>query len=121
MLQYTRRAEVLSSVTSSINNVSSNIELDRNPILTYCNWNYRKKYHLTSKELKSIIKEFDSTKIPYYVRIFNEIPTSIIQYFIDNNDLLDADLQDIWSKITMIKGLRLQENFWQEYNSLRAS
>ncbi|MEA3383635.1 MAG: hypothetical protein U9Q20_03035 [Campylobacterota bacterium] len=121
MLQYTRRFEVTPKTISSVNGVSAESELDNNPILTYCNWNYGKKHHLTSKKLKLIIKEFDSTKIPYYVRVFNETPIATIQYFIDSSNLSDNDLKDIWLKISNIRGLRLRNNFWQEYNSLRAS
>ena len=52
MLQYTRRSELIPKLSS----LQSNVESDNNPILTYCNWNYEKRHHLTSKKLKSIIK-----------------------------------------------------------------
>ena len=115
MLQYTRRSELIAKLSS----LQSNVESDNNPILTYCNWNYEKIHHLTSKKLKSIIKKFDASKLPYYVRIFNETPASTIQYFIDKNHLSDNDLKNIWKKVSDIKGVRLQERFWQEYDSLR--
>lgn len=119
MLQYTRRSENISRVVYSSNAISSEIEIDNNPILTYCNWNYDRKYHLSLKKLKSIIKRFDSSKLPYYVRIFNETPITTIQYFIDSSSLADDDLRAIWREVSCIKGVRLQTNFWQEYNSLR--
>ena len=119
LLQYTRRSETIQRAISDENKISSELELDNNPILTYCNWNYDKKYHLTSKKLKSILKKFDDTKVPYYVRIFNETPISTIQYFIDSNNLKDSDLENIWDKVSQIKGIRLQSRFWKEYNSLR--
>ena len=121
MLQYTRRSETVSRIIHSLDRVSSEIELDNNPILTYCNWNYDRKYHLTSKKLKSILKRFDASKLPYYVKFFNETPISTVQYFIDNNNLTDNDLKAIWSKISNIRGIRLQVSFWKEYNSLRAA
>ena len=120
MLQYTRRSQTVPRVVYSSNRVSSEIEIDNNPILTYCNWNYDRKYHLSSKKLKSIIKRFDTSKLPYYVRIFNETPIATIQYFIDSNNLSDDDLRAIWREVANIKGIRLQTNFWKEYNSLRA-
>lgn len=119
MLQYTRRSETLPRVSYSSNAISSEIEIDNNPILTYCNWNYDRKYQLSLKKLKSIIKSFDTSKLPYYVRIFNETPIATIQYFIDTNNLSDDHLRDIWREVSKIKGIRLQTDFWQEYNSLR--
>lgn len=120
MLQYRRRFETVPRNTCSLDEVSLETELDDNPILTYCNWNYDRKYHLTSKELKSILKKFDRSKIPYYIKIFNETPVSTIQYFIDNNNLTDNDLKVIWSKVANLRGIRLRANFWKEYNSLKA-
>lgn len=119
MLQYIRRSENIPRVSYSSNRISSEIELNNNPILTYCNWNYDRKYHLTSKKLKSILKRFDASKIPYYVKIFNETPISTVQNFIDNNNLTDNDLKAIWLKVSNIRGIRLQVSFWKEYNSLR--
>ena len=120
MLHYTRRSEVNSRTPYSSATNDSNIELDNNPILTYCNWNYKKRHHLTSNKLKSIMKKFDVSKLPFYVRIFNETPVSTIQYFIDNNDLSDKELRDIWSKVSETRGIKLKTRFWKEYNSLRA-
>lgn len=116
MLQYIRRSEVTPRVNSTVNNP----RLDNNPILTYCNWNYTKQHHLTSKKLKGLIKKFNVTKLPCYVRIFNETPISTIQYFIDSHELNDDHLKTIWEKVSSIDGIRLRSDFWQEYNSLRA-
>lgn len=120
MLQYTRRSEIVPTALKSNSNADYNKELADNPILTYCNWNYEKKHHLTSKKLKSIIKRFDIKKLPYYVRIFNETPVNKIQYFIDKNHLKDDDLRNIWTKVSNIKGIKLKTKFWQEYNFLRS-
>jgi hypothetical protein len=107
-------------VYNSIEN-NNEAELDNNPILTYCNWNYRKNNHIDSSELVSILQKFNKTKLPYYVRIFNETPISTIQHFIDNNNISDDDLKNIWSKTVNISGIRLQKNFWDKYNLSRAS
>lgn len=117
MLQYIRRSEVIPRINSTVNNSN----LDNNPILTYCNWNYTKQHHLTAKKLKSLIKKFNVAKLPYYVRIFNEAPIPTIQYFIDNNELNDTDLKTIWEKVSSIDGIRLRSDFWQQYNSLRVA
>lgn len=121
MLQYTRRFETIPRIVHNPNRISSEIGLDNNPILTYCNWNYDKKYHLTSKKLKSILKRFDDSKIPFYIKIFNETPIPMTQYFIDNNNLTDNDLKAIWSKVSSIRGIILRVSFWENYNSLRTT
>ncbi len=111
MLQYTRRYE-----NTSTPKISSESDVDNNPILTYCNWNYKKEYHLDSEKLTSILKNFDSKNLAYYVRIFNETPINAIKYFIDTHNLSKYDLKNIWTKVSNIEGIRLQKDFWQKYN-----
>jgi len=119
MLQYTRRTEIVPKINHS--SVELINELDNDPILTYCNWSYKKNKQLTSKKLVSIIKRFDEKKLPYYVRIFNETPVSTIKYFLNNHDLSDNNLKIIWEETSKIKGVRLRRDFWKKYYSSKAS
>lgn len=117
MLQYTRKATILNRISSNIPRKTDKIENE--PMLTYCNWSYHKKHHLTQDDLIYILKVFKKDKSPYYIRIFNETSINSIQHFLDNNNISDTQLKNIWNKLSHIRGVRLKKNFWKEYEAIR--
>jgi len=46
MLQYTRKAVMQNRISSTNYKKTKQLDTDIEPILTYCNWSYSKKYHL---------------------------------------------------------------------------
>jgi len=119
MLQYTRKAVMQNRILSTTYRKTEQVNLDTEPMLTYCNWSYSKKYHLKQNDLINILKIFKRDKAPYYIRIFNEISIISIQSFMDNNDIYETQLKNIWTKLQSIRGVRLRDNFWKEYNNNR--
>lgn len=117
MLNYIKKSEIQKDTLATIPQLKQDKELDNNPLLTYCNWSYAKKSHLNKEQLIDIIRNFDRTKLPYYIRIFNEAPVGTIKYFMDSNGLSYNDLRKIWKKLSAIRGIMLRDDFWQSYNN----
>jgi len=69
MLAYRRR-----NSTTIVNKVQ--ISSTNNSLITYCNWSYASRYHITETTLINILTSFQTRYIPFYLRIFNETPSA---------------------------------------------
>lgn len=81
MLAYRRRGSS-ESITHAIVNSNNNTKF-----LGYCNWSYSKNYHINENEAITMFNSFNSLYIPYYVRIFNEMPRSVLYDFTQRNNI----------------------------------
>ncbi|HHS92766.1 MAG TPA: hypothetical protein ENK82_05420 [Campylobacterales bacterium] len=89
MLQYRRRNPTNSSIPQQIN------EPVITPLLTYCNWSYSSDYHIDLETLKNILHSFNNEYIPFYLRIFNETPSQVVETFLKQYHISKNSLQSI--------------------------
>ena len=89
MLQYKRRNSTKFSTSKKINIAPST------PLLTYCNWSYTSDYHIDLNTLKSILNSFNREYIPFYLRIFNETPSRVVEAFLEQYQISKSSLQSI--------------------------
>ncbi len=102
MLTYRRRG---SSESNTYINVNSNKDAS---FLGYCNWSYTKKHHINVSEAISMFKNFSSIYIPYYTRIFNEMPRNILFDFTQRNDISNSQIQNIHKNLTEKTSFRVK-------------
>ena len=89
MLQYRRR-----NLIEKLRQQQENKPIDT-PLLTYCNWSYSSDYHIDLETLKSILHSFNQEYIPFYLRIFNETPSRVIEAFLEQYQISKSSLQSI--------------------------
>jgi len=89
MLQYKRRNSIEKSTLQQ-----SNKPLVA-PLLTYCNWSYAPNYHIDLETLKNILQSFNQKYIPFYLRIFNETPSRVVEAFLEQYQISKSSLQSI--------------------------
>ena len=89
MLQYKRRNSTKVSASKEINRVTST------PLLTYCNWSYSSDYHINLNMLKSILNSFNHEYIPFYLRIFNETPSRVVEDFLEQYQISKSSVKFI--------------------------
>jgi hypothetical protein len=91
MLQYRRR------------NTKDRLEISHSdythPLLTYCNWSFDKAYHINLTTLQSILNTYDADYIPFYLRIFNEVPTNVLKSFLSEYTISRSSLKEIHRRL----------------------
>ena len=92
MLQYRRRNEREVSTASYV-------EESPTPLLTYCNWSYAPDYHINLTTLQNILRSFNQEYIPYYLRIFNETPSQVVEAFLEQYEISKNSLESIYSSL----------------------
>ena len=92
MLQYRRRNEREVSTASYVEESST-------PLLTYCNWSYAPAYHINLTTLQNILRSFNQEYIPYYLRIFNETPSQVVESFLEQYEISKNSLESIYSNL----------------------
>ena len=55
--------------------------------LAFCNWSFIKEKHLKEQEALVLFDSFNIEKSPFYVRIFNEMPRSVLEKFVEKNHI----------------------------------
>jgi hypothetical protein len=90
MLQYKRRNTTDISISQQQNKSNST------PLLTYCNWSYAHEYHIDLDSLKDILHSFNQEYIPYYLRIFNETPSRVVNAFLEQYKISKSSLESIF-------------------------
>lgn len=89
MLQYKRRNAIkFSTPQQSTKPIVT-------PLLTYCNWSYSSDYHIDLNTLKNILHSFNQEYIPFYLRIFNETPSRVVETFLEEYQISKTSLQSI--------------------------
>ena len=104
MLQYKRRNTTKISSSKETNRATST------PLLTYCNWSYSSDYHIDLNTLKSILTSFNREYIPFYLRIFNETPSRVVEAFLEQYQISKSSLQSI-SKSLEADGFKVKVLF----------
>jgi hypothetical protein len=89
MLQYKRR----NSIEKSTPQQSSKPIVT--PLLIYCNWSYSSDYHIDLNTLTNILHSFNHEYIPFYLRIFNETPSRVVETFLEQYQISKTSLQSI--------------------------
>jgi len=92
MLQYRRRNETEVSTASYV-------EESPTPLLTYCNWSYAPDYHIDLRTLQNILRSFNEEYIPYYLRIFNETPSQVVEAFLEQYEISKNSLESIYQNL----------------------
>jgi hypothetical protein len=91
MLHYTRRNKHHSQ---RLQYESGNIKTV--PLLTYCNWSYAPEHHIDLDTLQMILRSFNREYIPFYLRIFNETPSKVLDEFLEQYLIPRNSLQTIY-------------------------
>ena len=91
MLQYKRR--------NSTNNIIHKSSYNSTPLLTYCNWSYAPDYHIDLTTLQNILRSFNEAYIPYYLRIFNETPSQVVEAFLEQYEISKSSLESIFESL----------------------
>ena len=89
MIQYKRRNSIEKSTLRQSNTPIVT------PLLTYCNWSYSSAYHIDLNILKNILHSFNEEYIPFYLQIFNETPTRVFEFFLEQYQISKSSLEFI--------------------------
>jgi hypothetical protein len=104
MLQYIRRADYLSGriVPPAVDE-----SLFDHPIVGYCNWSFSGAHHIEESEVEKALLAYNKNYLPFYVRIFNEIPAEVTFDFIEKKHLQEANLLNIYQNTVADSGARI--------------
>ncbi len=101
MLVYKRRADSQTSVKIKVNNPDTSF-------LGYCNWSYSEEYHITVNEAVLMFENFHSINLPYYVRIFNEMPPIVLNNFIKRHNISENNINKIYKTLIAKSTIRIK-------------
>jgi len=101
MLQYKRRNSIEKSTPQQSNKPLVT------PLLTYCNWSYSSEYHIDFNTLQNILRSFNSEYIPFYLRIFNETPSRVVEAFLEQYQISKSSLEAILKSLE-IDGVKVK-------------
>jgi len=87
-------------------------ELRDYPILTYLNWSYAIEFHIGLDKLEDMLFEFDYDYTPFYVRLYNEVPYSVIENFVNKNPVCKSQIEDIYTKLIVDNKMTIGQEFW---------
>jgi len=87
MLQYRRR--------NSNTAMPSRMHTQSHPLVTYCNWSYDRNNHIDTETLINLLSHFDKRYTHIYLRIINETPRSVVDSFIEIENLDSSVLRTI--------------------------
>lgn len=104
MLQYRRRNLARASIPKQEN------EFETIPLLAYCNWSYASVYHIDLITLQNILQVFNEDYIPFYLRIFNETPTKVVEAFLEQYQISKSSLKSI-SQSLEVAGFKVKALF----------
>jgi len=101
MRRYVRREMLLdNNINVSNQNITLNDESSYdNKFLAYCNWSFAKEKQLKRNEALTIFDRFEKEKSPIYVRIFNEMPRSVLENFVERNHISKEKIKSIYTEL----------------------
>jgi len=103
MLQYKRRNSIEKSTLQQSNKPIVT------PLLTYCNWSYSSEYHIDLNTLQNILRFFNHKYIPFYLRIFNETPSRVVEAFLEQYQISKNSLEFIYNSL-IYNGFKVKIN-----------
>ena len=77
--------------------------------LAYCNYSFVKEKHLKEEYALILFDSFDVEKSPFYVRIFNEMPRSILEDFIIRNNINKNKVIKIYNELKSNTSFRIDD------------
>ena len=77
--------------------------------LAFCNWSFIKEKHLKEQEALVLFDSFNIEKSPFYVRIFNEMPRSILEKFVERNNIDKNKIKSIYSELKDKTSYKIEE------------
>ncbi len=105
MKRYTRKDKLtIQNKCISVKNDSHN-----NKFLAYCNWSFVKDKQLTLSEAIAIFDNFQIEKSHIYVRIFNEMPRSVLDRFTEKNNIDRNKIKSIYSELKDKTSYKIEE------------
>ena len=111
MRRYVRREMLLdNNINVSNHNITLNDESSYdNKFLAYCNWSFAKEKQLKRNEALTIFDRFEKEKSPIYVRIFNEMPRSVLEKFVEKNHINKAKIKSIHAALKEKTSYKVEE------------
>lgn len=91
MLQYRRRNSTISLQHRTVT--------ARHPLVTYCNWSHHRSRHINESSLRDMLSRFQDRHIPFYLRMINETPRSVVDSFIDQENLDSNTFENIYQAL----------------------
>ncbi len=94
------------------NRVNNNIPKTYNSnrkFLAFCNWSFIKEKHLKEQEALKLFDFFEIEKSPFYVRIFNEMPRTILEDFISRNNIDKNKVLNIYNNLILHTSYRIND------------
>ena len=105
MKRYTRKDKLtIQNKCISVKDDSHN-----NKFLAYCNWSFVKDKQLTLSEALTIFDRFEKEKSPIYLRIFNEMPRSVLDRFTEKNNIDRNKIKSIYSELKDKTSYKIEE------------
>ena len=88
--------------------VAPRINLNRK-FLAFCNWSFIKEKHLKEQEALKLFDSFEIEKSPFYVRVFNEMPRTILEDFISRNNIDRDKVLNIYNNLIIHTSYRIND------------
>lgn len=88
--------------------VAPRINLNRK-FLAFCNWSFIKEKHLKEQEALKLFDSFEIEKSPFYVRVFNEMPRTILEDFISRNNIDRDKVLNIYNNLILHTSYRIND------------
>ena len=92
------------------NSKNKRIVFKTNPnrkFLVFCNWSFVKEKHLKEQEALVLFDSFNIEKSPFYVRIFNEMPRTVLEDFISRNNIDKNKVLNIYNNLILHTSYRV--------------
>ena len=77
--------------------------------LAFCNWSFAKEKHLKEQETLVLFDSFDIEKSPFYIRIFNEMPRTVLEDFITHNNIDKSKVINIHKELKQNTSYRVND------------
>ena len=94
------------------NRVNKNIPKSYNSnrkFLAFCNWSFVKEKHLKEQEALKLFDSFEMEKSPFYIRVFNEMPRTILEDFISRNNIDKNKVLNIHKELILNTSYRIND------------
>lgn len=102
MLSYTRRGKA----SSNTKTIKSNPDT---AFLGYCNWSYSEQYHINVNESINMFENFNSIYLPYYRRMFNEMPRSVLHSFMKRHNISNIKATKIYQTLIQRTTIKMKD------------
>ena len=67
-----------------------------NAFLSRCNWSYPRENHINVNQAVEMLRNYDSNYMPFYIRIFNELPKAVLESFIQEHNIAMSQINTLY-------------------------